>query len=368
MIRLQHPVDGVSDSEFAEAKRHLGDLAGAAAVIGDPRRHPWRDTTRTFYTADDREDLLAELARLGAACDAFAQLAPEVGRDLGLPGLRTIADAERASAVADVLERSPGAALEVLQSELWNSPPPQAMVLLRLGQRAVEGKREALERFRPAVLEHDHDGDADVIERMHRQLFRMLNGNYRRIRKAWIGLRLPGYAGTLGEQVEQMRAASRARRDLAELQAADESARQLFGALWNGEASDWNALARYVEWVVEFRSTCITNGLQAEAAQRASRPHPDVSSARTLASHAKEAGARLTAIALLVGWPEGYLRDEPIEEIAERAAVLGEPLRRVHSLGGVLQGSAGGPGECSARGARGGRECRRGVRRPSRCV
>ncbi|MGH2609785.1 MAG: AAA domain-containing protein, partial [Tepidiformaceae bacterium] len=86
--------------------------------------------------------------------------------------------------------------------------------------------------------------------------------------------------------------------------------------------SDWGALGRYVEWVVEFRSACVRHGLKAEAAQRASRAHPDVTSARTLAGHAAEIATRLRAVGALVGWPEGYLLDSTVEEVSERAFAL----------------------------------------------
>jgi hypothetical protein len=322
VLRLRRPVDAVSAAQYSEAKRHLGDLAAAAASLGDPKRHPWRDTTRTFYSADDRADLEEQLEALLAACDAFLRLAPEVERELGLQALATLADAQRASVVAGVLERSPGVPLDVLQSEAWNSPPPQAVHLVDLGRRAVDGKQRALGRLQPAVLERDHKADSTIVERLHRKLFRMLSPDYRRVRKDWLGYRRPGYSPTLGEQVEHMHEVDRVRRDLAKLAAADATARQLFGSMWMGEESDWNALGCYVEWVVEFRSACVRHGLKAQAAQRASRANPDVTPARTLAGHSTEIVNRLRAVAALVGWPEGYLLDMPVEEVSERAFAL----------------------------------------------
>ena len=321
-LRLRRPVDAVSDTQLADAKRRMGDLAAAAAAIGDPTRHPWRDTTRTYFTADDRADLEDALDGLLAECDAFLRVAPQAQQELGLPELTTLAHAERATMVADLLERSPGATLDVLQSDAWNSPPPEAQRIVALGRRATEGMGRALERFHPGVLERDHEADAAVIERMHRKLFRMLSGDYRRVRKAWLGWRVPGYKGTLGEQAAHMRAVDHVRGDGAALGAADGEARQLFGSLWHGPESDWDALGRYVDWVVEFRSACVRHGLASEAAQRGSRPHPDMTITRTLAGHAAGIATRLGAVGGLVGWPAGYLRDAAVEEISERAFAL----------------------------------------------
>ena len=321
-IRLRQGVESVTADAFAEAKRHLDDLAGASAPIGDPRSHPWRDTTKTYYSADQQEDIGTTIDTLLSECDAFIALAPQVASELGLPMISTIEHSERASAVAEILERSPGAALDVLQSDAWNSPPPQAKVLIGLGRRASEGKSETLKRFIAAVLDKVQTGDAELIEAHHRKLFRMLRSDYRRARKAWLQYRLPNYAGTLGDQVAHMRAADQTRRDLTELASAETGARDLFGDLWKGENSEWDALERYVDWVVEFRTACVRHGLTAEAAQRAAKPLPDVASARALAGHAKAVRDGIRALGLMIGWPADYLSNETVDEISERAFAL----------------------------------------------
>lgn len=327
-IRLRESVERVSAAMLEEAKRHLDDLAAAAAAIGDPSEHPWRDTTCTYYSSDLRTDLEDQLDRLLSACSVFAALAPQVEAELGLPQLATLADADRAAVVASVIERSPGATLDVLQSDVWNSPPPKAVELIDLGQRATDGKAGALERFKADVLDRDHSDDASVIDRLHGKFYRMVSGDFRRVRKAWLACRSSGYSATLAEQVAHMRDVDRVRRELRTLADADSSARQLFGALWRGETSDWDSLRRYVEWVVDFRSICIKHGLKEETAQRASLATPDVSTCRKLVDCAKTISELLVSVGRSVGWPDGHLRDARVSDVHARTAAMRDHFGR----------------------------------------
>ncbi|HEY9419862.1 MAG TPA: DUF4011 domain-containing protein, partial [Thermoanaerobaculia bacterium] len=49
------PADTVTRERLDETVRQLRDLAAAARDLGVPAQHPWRDTTRTFYSPHDLE-------------------------------------------------------------------------------------------------------------------------------------------------------------------------------------------------------------------------------------------------------------------------------------------------------------------------
>jgi hypothetical protein len=119
-----------------------------------------------------------------------------------------------------------------------------------------------------------------------------------------------------------MREVDRLRADRAALAAAAPAATALFGALWQGEDSDWAVLAHYMRWVVEFRGVCVRHGLSARALEAASRPAPDVSAVVALRAAARAAEAELAALRQAVGWPADYLAGAPLAEIAGRTAAL----------------------------------------------
>jgi len=320
-------VDGVTREQLDQTVRDLGDLAAAAEPVGVPAAHPWRDTTRTFYTSDDLEAVRATGHALAAQIADLMAGARRVEEGLSLPPVRTFADVDTAVAVADVLHRSPGAPLAVLASEAWNAPPPDATRLVEQGRAVVALRDRLLAQLAPEALEQEHEADAAYVERKAEGILRVLavlDGRYRAIRKGWTGWRRPSVQGSLVEQVPLMRQVDRLRADRAALAAAEPAAQALFGGLWQGEQSDWGVLAHYMRWVVEFRGVCVRHGLSGRALEVASRPAPDVSAVDALRETARRAAGTLAELRQAVGWPAEYLAMAPLGEIAARAAALAD--------------------------------------------
>ena len=319
------PVEDVTRAQLDQTVRDLTDLAAAAEPIGVPAAHPWRETTRTFYTGDDLDAVRALAERLGTQITEVMAGAARIEAGLSLPPVRTFADVETAAAVADVLHRSPGAPLAVLSSEAWNAPPPDATRLVAQGQAVVALRDRLLAKLAPEALEREHAADVAYVERKSQgvlSFLAVLDGRYRAIRRRWTGYRRPGYDAALPEQAAVMAQVDRLRAERAALDAAASTGQALFGALWRGEGSDWAVLANYMRWVVEFRGVCVRHGLSGHALEVASQTAPDVTAVYALRDAARQAAATLTSLSTAVGWPDGYLATAPLGEIAERAAAL----------------------------------------------
>ena len=324
-VRLEKPIASVTREQFDEAVRGLEDLAKAAAETGDVRNHPWRDSGRTLWTEDDLDSARAGIGDLRAALALAMRDAEAVQAAFSLPPLRTFAEVETALRLAAVLARSPGAPLAVLTSDAWNAAPPQALEMIERGRRVAELDRRISHWFTRDVFQQEHAADAQFIEEKESSPFRFLNflsGKHRAIRRRWTAYRQPSYTGSLLEQAGEMRRADELRREREALQSADESGRQLFGALWQGERSDWEALDGYVRWVVEFRTLAVAHRLADETAALAANPAPDVTPAAALRDSAGAALRALTDLRALAQWPDDYLQAQPLAEIAERAAAL----------------------------------------------
>ena len=324
-LKFTKDVDAVTRATLADTERDLRDLAEAAQAVGVPAAHPWRDTTRTFYSEQDLDTAREMLTSLRARLARITDLAAQAERDFSLPPIRNFADIETAAAVADVLARSPGAPLAVLQGEAWNSPPRQAVEIVAHG-RELEQLRAGIEpRFTKDVFAQEHTADAAFIEAKESSLFRPLNflsGRFRAIKRRWLGYRLPSYQASLLAQAAEMRKVDALRREREFIAAADAQAEQLFGALWQGEHSDWAALENYIRWVVEFRSACVRSGLKEQALVVASRPHPDVSLIAALHAEAGKTAQELNALRTHIGWPADYLTTASIAETANRIEAL----------------------------------------------
>ena len=321
------PVDAVTREQLEQAVRDLGDLAAAAGPIGVPAEHPWRDATRAFYTNDDLASVRALALALAQQVATVVEGARAVEQALGLPPVRTLADVQAVAALADVLHRSPGAPLGVLESAGWNAPPAEATRLVEQGRALVARRDRLLAQLAPEALEHEHASDADHVERRAQGIFgflAFLDGRHRAIKRRWTGWRRAGFDGPLIDQVPLMREVDRLRAERAVLAGADAEGRALFGGLWQGEGSDWDALAEYVRWVVEFRGLCVRHGLAGRALEVASRAAPDVSAVHALREAAHAASSTLAELRAAVEWPAGHLGDAALETIAARATALAD--------------------------------------------
>src|SRR5690606_2380648 len=157
--------------------------------------------------------------------------------------------------------RTPGAPMTVLQSDALISPPADALDLVRRGREVATLRQRVAERFTPEVLEQDHAAEIIFIEEKDSSFFHwlnFLNGRYRLIKRRWLAYRLPADCGSMLEQADEMKKVDALRRERAELQERQALGVQLFGDLWRGEESSWDALQNYIRWVVEFRAVCIT--------------------------------------------------------------------------------------------------------------
>ncbi|HEX2078650.1 MAG TPA: DUF3320 domain-containing protein [Longimicrobium sp.] len=324
-VRLQKPITAVTRAQFDDAVRALEDLAKAAEAVGDVRTHPWRDSRRTLWpedALDDARDLIAELrARLAETVEHAAALVSA----LHLPPLATFAEVDGALRAAEVIARSPGAPLAVLTSAEWNQPPRQAVELIARGRRVAELNRRITHWFTPDVLQQDHAADAQLMEEKESSPFRFLNflsGRHRAIKRRWLAWRHASFTGSLLEQAAEMRKVDELRRERTTMTALDPVGREMFGALWRGEASDWDALDAYVRWVAEYRAVAVERALPDATAQVATRPRPDVAPADALRASSDAAARALEGLRALAQWPPDYLQDAPLAEIAERAAAL----------------------------------------------
>lgn len=324
-LRLTRAAEAVTREELEGAARDLRDLAEAAQPVGNPPAHPWRDTTRAFYSEQDLDDARSLLDSLRARLARVSELAARAQADFSLPQISTFADVRAAAAVAALMARSPGAPLAVLQSEAWNSPPRAAVETVARG-RALKALRDEVEaKFNAGVFEEEHAGEIEFVEAKENGPLRFLNflsGRFRAVKSRWLGYRLPGYRATLLEQAADMRRVEALRRERERLGAEDAQARELFGALWRGESSDWDALDSYIKWVVEFRGACVAGGLREQALAVASRPRPDVSVVESLREESEQAQKLLGELRAHVGWPGDYLNDAPLTEVAGRVESL----------------------------------------------
>lgn len=323
-IRLTRSIDDITPERLEDSERLLGDLAAAQSAIGIPARHPWRDTSRVFYTPAALEDAAQSLDQLLTLIDDVLVKAKVASDAFALPPAQTPGDVAAASAIADVYEQSPGAPLSVLESDAWNAPPADATGLVGEVRELQRQRAELARKFSLDALEQDHAIDIGYVEQKMSGFFgflAFLDGRYRAIKRRWNSYRVASYApATLLDLGNDLKAVDRYRAARKGLSDRTERGQSLFGSLWQGETSSPAALDRYIAWVVEVRGICLKHGLSASSLKRAAAPTPDVSSIRALERSASSLSSAIHAFAASVQWDLGNVAAIPYAELRNRVS------------------------------------------------
>ena len=321
--------DAVTAEALEEATQRLVDLAAAAGPVGDPARHAWRETGRTFYTPGALDDVREALDAAVRRLERVITCAGEAERAFALPAIRTPADVATASAVAAVLAASPGAPLAVLESEAWNAPPADATAFVERVRSLHEQRADIDRKFTISVFDQPHAADVAYMEQKASgiaALFAVFAGRYRDTKRRWLAYRVAGYAPALAQQASDLTLVDWYVAERDRLHAEAGRGQALFGALWQGERSDPVLLDRYIAWVVEVRAVALRHGLGAEALHLAARPTPDVHLVRDLEAAVADAVQASDALATLVAWPAGHLNAAPFAEALARVRAMRDAL------------------------------------------
>ena len=328
-VKYDGPVDSLTRPDIDETVRGLGDLAAAATTIGDPSLHPWRDSTRSLFSDDDRDSIQEAVDRCLASIEHLIRSSEQVERTVGLPAVRVLSDVDVIRLIGSLLRRAPGAAATVLASDAWNTAPDEAMTIIAAGRHIQTLRERVNKRFKSSVFSTRHADDVAYVQRKSKGLARLtvlFDGRYRAIKKRWIDYRLPSLRCSLREQAAELMHIDELADALRSLKAEDAKARAMFGSHWRGAESDWGGLEQYVSWVVEFRAICSKHHLSDAALEFATNSRPDLTPVDLLDAAAKTTDSALRDVERTVGWSGDYLSSFPVRELQDRLSSL---VRRI---------------------------------------
>jgi len=326
-IKIEADISSVSSDGFEAAERGLRDLAVQAQSIGSPTAHPWRDTSKTFYSEDELHAIRALAQEVQSGTESLILNAAKAVSQFGIPLANTLAEAEAASELAELFADSPGVSAQILQSDVWNEPPPEAKRLLAKGRKLQQIRVRLSSKLKEEAFDYDHAADIAYVEQKSGGLFAFLaflDGRFRSIRRRWTGYRLDSYRPTLLDQAADLREAGAAALLTAELASAEATGRNLFGTRWQAETSDWAALEKYLAYVVRYRRVAIAQGLGDLAAKVVESRGPDISGLKSLSTAAGAVSEKLLRLRKIVGWPDDYLQAGPLTQIGSRAGGLAD--------------------------------------------
>lgn len=143
-ILFQADIFNISQTELNDTLREIDDLIEASKIIGSPQKHPWRETTKTFYAENDLDEIKAVGTTIVEKINGLLIEAQKIEGVLGLPQLKKFTGIETVNIVALTIARSPGAPFEVLSGETWSeTAPPEAFDLIQKGNRLIKLRKRA---------------------------------------------------------------------------------------------------------------------------------------------------------------------------------------------------------------------------------
>jgi very-short-patch-repair endonuclease len=324
-VLLKGDIFAYSQEQISDSLRDAEDLAIAAEQISLPAEHPWRDTTRTFYSEQDLDETETLCKALVEKALSALDRSQVIQKSFGLPPINNFVDVDTAVSIASVMARSPGAPMQVLSNEEWNTPPAEAKNLIEKGRKIADLHERITSKFALSVIEQNPADDIDFIEEKASGFFSFLaflSGRYRAIKKRWYSYRLPTYEASLIEQANDLKLVVDYLVEASELAARSDKGRDLFGALWQGNRSDWKVLENYIAWVLDFRRLCVTHGLREQAFTTASRPLPDLTTVQTLEREVDKIKKLLGDLCAITGFPADYFETKNLNDIRDRVEEL----------------------------------------------
>jgi very-short-patch-repair endonuclease len=318
-------------------EEQLGDLLArcrqadaVGAEVADVRSHGWRESRRTTLS-DDEIDEIAGLARaIVENVEALCPLADAIGETFGCPIPLQARDVATATALAEIVARSPGWSDGLLRSNMDRGVADELRMLVQEASLIAELGRRSGARYHLDRVGTPDQKDIEYVLSVGAGFLggikTLLDGRCRSLKKVWLGLvRSGGKFGVL-EMANDMDAMRTWVIESARLRRNDRGT-EWFGSAWRGADSDIAELTRRVDWLAEFLLR-LPDFANAEVAIAASTAGPnqmtEIARLRQLAATLDAAAGRLTSS---LAWPEGYLQ-MPFRELSFRVHELLSQVRR----------------------------------------
>ncbi|HMB08036.1 MAG TPA: DUF4011 domain-containing protein, partial [Isosphaeraceae bacterium] len=237
-----------------DLRRRLGlveELQARVAAVGVPREHPfWGSRRRVLLPTDGdrlRDFLRAARREAGAVREAVSRLA----RALRLPPAAGRGECERLLRAARRVERAGQLHGADVASPDWLRHRGDLRELIEAGTDLAELHRRLDEALVPDAWEHDLHETRQTLNATGRRWWRFLSGTYWRASQRLAALCRSAPPARLDDQLALIDAVLSARRHRETLRRHEALAVRLFGERWQGERSNWTALAGVEKWAVQ---------------------------------------------------------------------------------------------------------------------
>lgn len=254
-------------AEHDRRRAGVQDLIDHLQRIGAPGKHPWRGVRARGLSPLEGDRLAAGLPELVQRLQRLARAGEQLAQRLELPRPATIRDVVQLAELARRLLRAPDCDRTALQDAVWASQAVDIRKLVEDGRTCRQLRQELEAQVVPQAWEYELVQTRRDLAAWGTAWLRWLSGRYRRAVGTLRALLVGPLPPTLNERLAILDKLLKAQEMRASLAARDDLGRRAFGRFWQGEASDWSALAAICQWEAE----CRTAGVQADFRQLLAR-------------------------------------------------------------------------------------------------
>ena len=225
-------------------------LERKVAEIGPPKQNRFFGSRMTLLLGMDIGQLFRSVGDTLGRVNAAAAVGNELAETLKilpaakLNDLTVIARSAKRAADAPRLE---GVAVN---TGTWVDHEPRLRAALASGAKVADLHRKYEQELLVAAWETEIGATRAALIANQHKWYRIFIGDFRRACKHIDSLSVtPG--GSLSKKIELVEAITEAQSEVAKLNSADALCRGTYGVQWEGINSDWNALTRLTDWVVD---------------------------------------------------------------------------------------------------------------------
>ena len=237
-----------SGADFRRRQSVMAELQVRVAAMGVPREHVFWGSRRTAVLPTDLDRLREALA---AAQESLKSMVETVGALADAMDLPVPIDPPQAQALrygAWLAMDAPDLTGMQLRSPEWEVHRKELGVLLAAGSELERLRRDYDPVLIPSAWGQDVLELRQTLVTKGRKLWRLLSREYRRAKNRLSGLCRTTLPSGIEAQIELVDAVLSEPQQRAILEQQQSLGMRLFGAKWQGEASDWEALAQLPAW------------------------------------------------------------------------------------------------------------------------
>lgn len=240
--------DQWTDEEVREKQNLLEDVVGRIEEIGTPNKHPWRGVGLEVALPNDIDRLAAHVGEILPQLERFVEVTTGLAEFCKTDLAVTAEDAFQLARFGKRIAALPTMDRRNFPDPVWGEWREEISRLVEVGQ-IFAANRKQLESI---VTETGWASDVTTARRdlagYGNSLFRLLNANYRRAQATLRGILVGPPPKALRDRLFILDTLITGQVARDHIEKNNDVGKHAFGFRWQGENSDWEALAAIDKW------------------------------------------------------------------------------------------------------------------------